>query len=425
MTVGRPPAYNGSMPSEIPSPSTAKIQASDSPALLVALARGLHQAGQPAHRVEQTLGLAAQRLGVESQLLCLPTGLLMSIASDHGPLTFAVRQAPSPVDLERLVKVTRVADDLIRGMCTPEQARTQIDGIMAARPRWGSPALVLAYLLSAAAFSVFFGGGTNELLVASSVGLVVGLTAVALRRVRVSTRLFELTAACAAAFVAESADWLLGPFEDWVPLAAGLIILLPGMSLFDAVDELANGHLASGGSRLAGVAVVFLALAFGGSLGARAAEFLPPGRELMHSVPLSAWAIVPALLCVAVGSTIRFRARPRDVAPILLSSAVAVLAAKAGTATVGAHAGPFLAALLLGVTANVYARVRREAPELLVTPGLALLVPGSIGVRVLGSLAAQDAASGINAAFEMFLVAMALVSGLLFSNSLVRERVPG
>jgi len=272
---------------------------------------------------------------------------------------------------------------------------------------------------------VFFGGGSMELLVSLAVGLVVGLVAVVMRRVRVSTRLFELAAAFAAAFVAESADWLLGSFVDWVPLAAGLIILLPGMSLFDALDELSNGHLAAGGARMAGVAVAFLALAFGANLGWRAAELLPGDRHLLDSVPLELWSIVPALICVSVGSTVRFSARPRDGLAILAASTIAVLGSRFGIALAGPHAGPFLAALLLGVTANVYARIRREAPELFVTPGLALLVPGSIGVRGLASLYDQDALAGINTSFEMLIVAMALVAGLLFSNSLVRERVPG
>jgi uncharacterized membrane protein YjjP (DUF1212 family) len=403
----------------------AALKSAELTDLFVTLARALHQVGQPAHRVEETMALAARRLGSELSIFSMPTGLLVSLTVEKRPETFVIRQNMGRVDLERLVQVTAVADDLIRGLLPAAEVKTRLDGIMNAPPRWGGLAVVVAYILSAAAFAVFFGGGTTELLVSSVVGLVAGVIAVAMRQVRVSTRLFELAAAFAAAFVAESADWWLGSFVDWVPLAAGLIILLPGMSLFDAVDELANGHVASGGARLAGVAVVFLALAFGADLGWRVADFLPGERHLLESAPLAGWTIIPALICVAAGSTIRFNARPRDGLAILLASTIAVLGSQAGVATAGPNVGPFLAALLLGVTANVYARIRREAPELLVTPGLALLVPGSIGVRSLAALYEQDALAGINATFQMFVVAMALVSGLLFSNSLVRERVPG
>ena len=293
--------------------------------LFVTLARALHQVGQPAHRVEETLAVAARRLGTELSVFCLPTGLLVSLTFEDRPETFVIRESPSRVDLARLVQVTAVADELIRGTVSPGEVKSRLDSIMNAPPRWGPAAVVVAYILSAAAFAVFFGGGNTELLVASAVGLVVGLTAVAMRRVRVSTRLFELAAAFAAAFVAESADWWLGSFVDWVPLAAGLIILLPGMSLFDAVDELANGHVASGGARLAGVAVAFLALAFGADLGWQVADFLPGDRHLLESAPLAGWAIIPALICVAAGSTVRFNARPRDGLAILLASTIAVL----------------------------------------------------------------------------------------------------
>ena len=55
-------------------------------------------------------------------------------------------------------EVTAVADDLIRGNVPPGDVKSRIDGIMNASPRWGGWALIVAYVLSAAAFAVFFGG---------------------------------------------------------------------------------------------------------------------------------------------------------------------------------------------------------------------------------------------------------------------------
>jgi hypothetical protein len=50
------------------------------------------------------------------------------------------------------------------------------------------------------------------------------------------------------------------PFAEWIPLASGLIILLPGLALVDAIEELAHGHLTSGSARLAGVGAILLAM---------------------------------------------------------------------------------------------------------------------------------------------------------------------
>jgi len=405
--------------------------AKDSPAgharvFLLVLARALHEVGQPAHRLDALLVRTAQRLGVTMQLFGLPTGLILSFDHDGGPVTHVLPIQPGAVHLERLIQLTQVADEVIHGRLSAQEARTRLEAIMTAPPRWGRPAIVAAYLFSAMAFAIFFGAGWAELIVATMVGLAVGGVAVAMERVQTSRRLFELLAAAAAALVAEVDEILVGSFVEWVPVAAGLIILLPGIMLVDAVEELSYGHLVSGGARMAGVAVVFLALTFGTILGTRLADFIPgepPAPKEPQTFP--PWSLVPALLLVAVGSTIRFRARPRDVAAILAASALALLAARMGTDRLGHLAGPFLAALLLGLLANLFARWRRLPAELLLIPGLATLVPGSVGVKSIAALLSMNPLDGINAAFEMFLIAMALVSGLLFSSSVLRERLPG
>jgi uncharacterized membrane protein YjjP (DUF1212 family) len=390
---------------------------------VLALGQALHSAGLPAHRLESMLVRAARRLGLTLHPFCLPTGLLLSFEDDTGAQARLLRTPLGTMHLERLCRLTAIADELIAGRLSPADVPSRIAALMQEPTRWSGLATIGAYVFSAAAFSVFFRGGKKELLVAVWVGLVVGLMAIAMRRVRHSSRLFELVAAAAAAVVACTADSFLGAFENWVPLASGLIILLPGISLVDAVDELANGHLASGGARMAGVAVAFLALTFGTVLGEALAGHIPDERHVAAGTDeLPDWTIVPALVVVAAGSMIRFSARPIDFFAGLAGSATALLGARAGISLAGPFGGPFLAALLLGLVANGYARWRRQTPELLAIPGIALLVPGSVGVRSLSALLSEEITVGIDTAFHMFLIAMALVAGLLFSNSIIRTK---
>jgi uncharacterized membrane protein YjjP (DUF1212 family) len=392
--------------------------------LVRTLAQALHEAGQPSHRLEQTLLRAARQLGISVHVSAMPTVLFLSFDRPEGPLTYILRVNPGAINLERLGRLTAVAEEIIRGTADPAEAKGRIDAIRKAPPRWSWPSTVAAYVLSAAAFEVFFGGGLVELLVSTWVGLAAGILAVALARLRVSGRVFELSAATAAGFIANVADWPLGSFVEWVPIAAGLIILLPGISLVDTVEELAYGQLASGAARLAGVGVAFLAMIFGVALGWALGDLFPGSPPLAEPKSLPGWAVLPALIVVALGSTIRFRARPADMGMILVSSALALAASRGGTALVGPLAGAFLAALLLGLAGALYARIRRRAAELFIIPGLALLVPGAIGLRSLSALVSQEPDAGISTGFQMFLVAMALAAGLLFSNSLLRMRPP-
>jgi uncharacterized membrane protein YjjP (DUF1212 family) len=395
--------------------------------LMVTLARALHLVGTPAHRLEETLMLAAERLGVDVHVIALPTGLILSFENTPQPMTRVVRLPAGQIHLGLLSQLSAVSEDFIRGAYGPKEACQRIEGMLAAPPRWRPPATVLSYVLSGAAFSVFFGGDRREVIAGSCVGLAVGIVSVLLPAHLKRGRIFELVAAVAAAFVASVADYFVGATIEWVPLAAGLIILLPGITLVDAIEELAHGHLASGAARLAGVFVALLALTFGVVLGMKLGELLGelvPGEVALHAPqPLTVMSWGAALVVVAIGSTIRFKATPRDVAMIFVASALAVLVPHYGVEYAGDYAGAFVGALTLGFAANLYARLRNQPAELFLIPGLALLVPGSVGLRSMGALLSQHTDEGISAAFRMFMIAMALVAGLLFSNALSRERL--
>jgi uncharacterized membrane protein YjjP (DUF1212 family) len=391
--------------------------------LLQALGGALLEVGQPTHRLDENLERAAKRLGLKVELFTVPTAIFLSLDDRGGRRTILVRRKPGPVDLNRLTRLTATAESFIRGDLTPTEARREIEVVRVAESPWGLLATAAAYILSAAGFSVFFGGGPAELFAGAAVGLAVGCVALAFRGRQGSGRAFELVAAAAAALSAHLAETLVGPVVEWVPLASGLITLLPGLAMVDAVEELAYGRLVAGAARLAGVAVVFLALTFGTLIGFKLGEIAPrPQPVLEPPTPLGLWATFVALPVVAVGSCVRFRAAPSDAWPILLGSAAAWLGARWGAALAGPLAGPFLAMMGLGVAANVYAWRRRRPAELVLVPGLALLVPGSVGVRAISAMLINDTSAGVNAAFEMVLIAMALAAGLLFSNALLRPR---
>jgi uncharacterized membrane protein YjjP (DUF1212 family) len=390
--------------------------------LLVTLAESLHRVGQPSHRLEETMCNAARQLDRKLQIFALPTGLILSFEDADGHDTRLTRMEDSGIHLERLSRLSCAADRIVCGKLDPVLGKVQIERIMNTPDRWGPVAIVAAYLLSAAAFSVFFGGGWIELITASAVGITVGTLSIATRSVRASRRLFELSSALAAAWIASIVDASFGHFVSWIPLAAGLIILLPGMATVDSVEELSSGHLVSGGARLAGVAVVFLAMTFGAILGLSTADLVSDSVGAVEPIPLPAWVLPVALVAVSVGSMIRFRASVTDLPSTFAASVVAYTASRIGANWLGSIAGAFLAALVLGALANLVASRLRQPVEMLVVPGLAILVPGSIGVRSLSSLLSQDTTSGVDAAFQMFVTAMAIVAGLLFSNSIARRR---
>ena len=100
--------------------------------LLIALTKALHHVGLPAHVIEEKVGQAAAVLGIELDMLCLPTGILLTLYHEKRPVTYAIRERPGVVNLERMTLVMQAAAGLIAGTLAPDQAQAKIHEIMRA-----------------------------------------------------------------------------------------------------------------------------------------------------------------------------------------------------------------------------------------------------------------------------------------------------
>jgi uncharacterized membrane protein YjjB (DUF3815 family) len=208
-----------------------------------------------------------------------------------------------------------------------------------------------------------------------------------------------------------------------VVILAGLIVLIPGLSLTVAMKELATRNLISGSGRLAWAALVFLVIGFGVALGDRLARALatPPPMGI-EPIPLPGWTLLLALPLVAASFTVLFRALPKDGIWILAAAAIALVGGKLGGSLLGPELGALLGAVLVGAGSNLFGRIANRPTAIVQLPGLVLLVPGSIGFRSIAALLEGEILFGIEAAFKMTLVAVALVTGLLVANVLVPPR---
>ena len=79
-------------------------------------------------------------------------------------------------------------------------------------------------------------------------------------------------------------------------------------------------------------------------------------------------------------------------------------------------------ALVVGLVSNAYARKVDRPATVPLLPGILMLVPGSLGYRALDAFVSHDAVQGMDSAFRMTLVAMALAGGLLTANAVLKPR---
>lgn len=393
---------------------------------VIELARRLHQYGAAAPRLEQAVCNVAQQLGLACDVLSTPTSIVLSFGQPDGDgiadMTQVVRIAPGDVNLARLCRADEIADQVAAGTLAPHDGMLQLHALGRPLSRRALAATVVSYGLAAASIAVLFGASAADAIVGGVIGFVIGAIMVAsIGRPRLAVA-SEALAALVATFIATMVSaWVVPLAVNSVVLAA-LIVLVPGMSLTNAVREVASQHLASGVARFAGAAATILKLAFGTIAAAQvcaALGIVPAAHPLPQLAPWWQW---PAVVVAGFAIAILFQTARRDY-PLVLASVIGtyVVTFWIGQAS-GAAFAVFVGGLMLGAGSNLFARLRHRPGAIVREPGLLLLVPGSIGFRSISDLLNHQIASGTQIAVVLVTVLIALVAGLLFGDLLVAPR---
>ncbi|MEO0513395.1 MAG: threonine/serine exporter family protein [Planctomycetota bacterium] len=401
-------------------------EAEESPARFVLeMGRSLHEAGAPAHRLEKAMVTIAGRLGLRAEVFSTPTAIFASFGPLSDQRSFMMRVEPGALDLERMIRVDRVIQRVGSGEIEVAEGAERLRSIPRPSDRWPRPARVLAFGVSSTAASVFLGAGLGDLLAAWVVGLIVGAISVYGAAFRDAALVLQAVSAVVATSIAlclerYASPWLLERGVGWAGVdsvlvtLSGLIVLLPGLTLTLAMSELASRQLVSGTGRLTSAVMTLISVGFGVAVGRSFESVMPPGSVAPVDAP--AWLIAVALAVAPCAHTVLFRARPWDLAIIGVTGVLGFLGARAGAAWIGPEVGVSVGAFVVGVVANGYSRVFDMPFSVAGTPGLMLLVPGSLGYRSIESLIGDDVLAGVQGIFSTLLVGASLVVGLLLAN---------
>ncbi|MFH1469306.1 MAG: threonine/serine exporter family protein [Pseudomonadota bacterium] len=401
----------------LPCPPDAPDCASRREAFVLSLGAALHAAGIPAHRLEAALTNVSRHLGLQGQFFSTPTSLIGAFGALGQQHTAFVRIEPGDIHLARMVALDDIGDRVIAGELDVEAARAEVERVAQATEHFGPVATTAAAALVSASAVTFFGGTWAEVGLAGGVGLCVGLLTLLAARVPAVARLYLPLTSAAAAALAAAAAWAVPGANPHILSLSGLIILVPGLTLTVAANELASGHLVSGTARLSSAGATLLLMGLGVVLGSQLAVLLPPPGPALALLPLPAGAVWPGALTAAACLLVLFQARPKDLWVVLGAAVVAMGAARLAALGLPAPAPAFLGALAVGLFANGYARLTNHPSLVASVPGILLLVPGSVGFNALSAMLEREVIAGVETAFSAALAAVALAAGLLVANA--------
>ncbi|MGY1425744.1 threonine/serine ThrE exporter family protein [Lysobacter sp. A289] len=397
-------------------------------AFMVELAERLHIYGTTAQRLEGALLSVAERLRLDCEPWVSPTALILSFSDPQrltgaSDITRVIRLPPGDNDLYRLAETDRIAEALIGGemdLASAFEAMNALD----APPSWkGRLAQIVGYGLVAAAVGGLLRLPWLDIGVAGFNGLAIGLlTQLAESRPRLreaSDAVLAMIATMVAVLVAS----FIAPLNQNTVIIASLIVLLPGLTLTNAMNELTSQHLVSGTARVAGALTTVLKLALGTVIALYLANLMSLEPAVRALRPQPDWVEWVALVAASLSFAVLFRAKASDYPLVMVAAASGYLISRFGGLAWGAPAGIFLAALVMTAAGNAYARWFHRPGTIVRVPGIILLVPGSASLRaLLDLLQQQDMGVGEEALLGVLNILLAVVAGLLFGNLLLPTR---
>lgn len=392
---------------------------------VVTVGQGLHRYGAAADRLETVLATVSTTLGVPGRFFVTPTGLIASFPTIPEQPASILRTEPGTIDLGKLAAIEAVMSEVCAGRLAAGDGRLAIEQVVDAPNRYGTLVSTVAFGVASAGAARFFAGGLAEIGVAGVIGVLIGVLGIVVARCQRLLPLFEFVAAAVASFVATIACGLGGGMSPHVATLSGLIVLLPGLGLTVAMTELATRHLVSGTARLTGALMGFFAIGIGVAIGVKAGTGVIGPVVPVEPTPLPAWTLLAAMIIAPIAFTVLFHARVRDGLLILPTCWLAFGASRLATDAFGPELGVLLGAGAVGLAANLQARRLDRPPAVLLLPGIILLVPGSLGFKSFEALMADDVIAGIETAFTMVLVSIALAVGLLLANVILPPKRGG
>ena len=395
---------------------------------VIELAERLHLYGTTAQRLEGAIVAVAHQLHLECEPWSNPTGMILTFSdpTSNAPgrdVTRVIRLPPGENDLYRLAETDRIAEDVMAGrldLAAAHVAMSRLDR----PPSWRAKAMqVLAFGLAATSIGGLLRLPWLDIAVAGVNGLLIGLLVQAMERRPWAKESTEAVAGMLAASVAVLVASFVAPLNQNTVIIASLIVLLPGLALTNAVNELTSQHLVSGTARFAGALTTVLKLAVGTVIASYIAELIGLRPDVRALRPQPEWVEWVALALAAFAFAVLFRADRRDYPRVMLAAAAGYLISRFAGQALGSPAGVFLAALVMTAAGNAYARWWNRPGAILRVPGIIMLVPGSNSLRSLLSLIQQqDVSAGQAAMLAVINALLALIAGLLFGNLLLPSR---
>jgi uncharacterized membrane protein YjjP (DUF1212 family) len=215
--------------------------------------------GGETYRVEETIKRICLSLGIkQTDSFVTPTGIMISVFDETNTVSCIKRIYIRTVNLEKVSMVNDLSRKVTNENLTLEEVKTAlayIDNF----DSYSNTTILIFSGLAAAFFALLFGGTFNDFIVSFITGIVVKLIIIYLNKIKTNDFFVNAIGGAISALIAAfSMSINFGSNIDII-IIGSIMILVPGISITNAIRDTIAGDLVSGIARA--VEAVFIAVA--------------------------------------------------------------------------------------------------------------------------------------------------------------------
>ncbi len=390
--------------------------------LAASLGYRLAMSGAETFRIEESINRILTAYGIQSEVFAIPNSMTISIRTPDGKQTTKMRRIGyHGNDLDAVEKYNSLSRRICNEKPSPVVAMKWLKETDQSRIGYKLPAILLGGFLSAAGFSVFFGGTLVDSLCAGLCGILLCLVDRFLDKFKTNEFFRTIANAFIMAFAAYATGRIgMADNTDAVVIGA-LMILVPGLLFTNAMRDIIFGDTNSGINRIVQVLLIAAALALGTGSALKLANAL---WVMPQNPPMIQWG--PVVQCVAtmigcIGFSFLFNIHGFGILLCAfggaLSWATYCLAAFLGFSGLMSS---FLAALVAACYSEIMARVRKFPAISYLVIAIFPLIPGAGVYFTTNYLVMGDIASFADNGRQTIAVAGVIAVGILMISTIVR-----
>lgn len=227
----------------------------------------LLQNGADSQRIESTVHRIGTGLGADwMDIVVMPDAIIASTINNHEFRT-KVRRAPGRgINMDLIVQINDLSDRVSKGELDRFQLRLEMERVDQMPRNYNRWVIVLAIGLACAALNQLFGGDLMAFAVTFVASAVAMFTRQELAHRHFNNLMTTVITAFVAGIIASGAYVLQRNPDADTALAAAVLLLVPGVPLINAAEDLLNGHLNNGIARGVFGLIVALCIALGLSI---------------------------------------------------------------------------------------------------------------------------------------------------------------